>query len=149
MVKLDLKPELEDLIKVISTKNMYSGNKIPDSVMRLFEIEVRESGGGGVIVPYWIAVLQKGRGPRKSTTDHQLYLKIYEWMNKRNMFKSTTEEGKVREAKQLTWYLNKYGNKHFRSKVFIDIWETARKNFIEKVNKKFSDQISKITMSVI
>ena len=36
---IDIKPELQDLINRISNRNMYSGNKIPESIMRQFEIE--------------------------------------------------------------------------------------------------------------
>jgi hypothetical protein len=148
MVGVLLTPELEQFIKVISSKNMYSGNPVPESVMKLFEIEIRED-GGGVLVPYWIPVLQKGRGPRKNTTDHELWKKIYGWMERKNLFRSRTNEGRISEAKSVTWYINKYGNKHFRSKQFIDIYESARKQFIENVNKKFSEQIDKITMEII
>lgn len=65
------------------------------------------------------------------------------------MFKSGTAKGKVNEAKSVTWYLNKYGNKQFRNKVFIDIYESERKKTIEKINQKFSLEIDKITMDVI
>lgn len=148
MLGVLLKPELEAFVKLISTKNMYSGNPIPESVMKLFEIEIREE-GGGVLVPYWIPVLQKGRGPRVNNKDWELWKKIYAWMNRKNLFRSSTNEGKVSEAKSVTWYINKYGNKHFRSKQFIDIYESARKKFIEDVNKMYSEQIDKITMEVI
>lgn len=148
MIGIDLRSELEQMIMEISNRNMYSGNKISSSVMALFDIEITEL-HDGILVPYWLGVLERGRGPRKSTTDSGLYLKIYKWMSRRNMFKSSTEEGKIREAKYLTWYLNKYGNKQFRSKVYIDVYSTVRKQIIEKINKKFSDKISKITMDVI
>jgi hypothetical protein len=145
---MDLKAELEELIRIISEKNTYAGNKIPNSVMRLFEIEIREN-GGGVLVPFWIAVLQKGRGPRKTTKDYELYKIIFRWMESRNLFKSRTVKGKLSEAKSVTWYINKYGNKHFRSGVFVDIYQTARAEFIDKINAKYSTEISKITMEVI
>jgi hypothetical protein len=46
-------------------------------------------------------------------------------------------------------YINKYGNQQFRNKVFVDVYQTVRKETIEKINKKFSDKISKITMEVL
>ena len=144
----DLKPELNNLIEEISKKNMYSGNKIPDSIMKLFEIE--ETGGTiGILVPYWLGVLQRGRGARSSTKSSGLVNKIYKWMQKRNMFKSKTSQGRLNEARGLTWYINKYGNKQFRNKVFVDIYEQERKKTIEQINNKFSASISKITMEVI
>jgi len=148
MIDIDLKPELQELIDNIAKKNMYSGNKISDSIMKMFEIEVRDD-GAGILVPFWISVLQKGRGPRKSTKNYNLWKIIYKWMQRRNMFKSGTAKGKINEAKFVTWYINKYGNKQFRSKTFVDIYETERKKTIEKIDKKFSLIISKITMEVI
>ena len=144
----DLKPELNNLITEIGKKNMYSGNKIPDSIMKLFEIE-ESDGSIGILVPYWLGVLQRGRGPRKSNKSSGLVNKIYSWMQKRNMFKSKTSEGKRNEAKSMTWYINKYGNQQFRNKVFIDIYEQERKKTIEQINNKFSLSISKITMDVL
>ena len=148
MIGIDLKPELQELINNIAKRNMYSGNKISDSIMKLFEIEVRDD-GAGILVPYWISVLQRGRGPRRSTKSSGLVKIIYRWMQKRNMFKSSTAKGKLNEAKYLTWYINKYGNQQFRSKVFVDIYETERKKTIEKIDNKFSLIIGKITMDVI
>ena len=148
MIGIDLKPELQELIDNIARKNMYSGNKISDSIMRLFEIEVRDD-GAGILVPYWISVTQQGRGPRKSTKSSNLWKIIYAWMERHNMFKSGIREGKINEAKNVTWYINKYGNKQFRNKVFVDIYESERKKTIEKIDKKFSLIIGKITMEVI
>jgi len=144
----DLKPELQELIQNISTKNTYSGNKISESIMRQFTIEETDF-NCGILVPFWLAVLQKGRGPRKSNTDHGLWKIIYRWMERKNMFKSGTAKGKINEAKSVTWYINKYGNKHFRSKIFIEIYEAERKKTIEKINQKFSLAISKITMDIL
>ena len=148
MIGIDLKPELQELIDNIAKRNMYSGNKISDSIMKLFEIEVRDT-GAGILVPYWISVLQRGRGPRRSTKSSGLVKIIYRWMQKHNMFRSGTVKGKLNEAKAMTWYINKYGNQQFRSKVFVDIYETERKKTIEKIDNKFSLIIGKITMDVI
>jgi len=148
MIGIDLKPELEEMIKLISQKNMYSGNKIPDSIMKMFEIEITEL-HDGILVPYWLGVLERGRGPRKSNVDTGLYKKIYKWMGKHNLFKSSDATARLREAKSMTWYINKYGNRQFRSKTFIDIYTTVRKQTIEKIDKKFGDKIGKITMEVI
>jgi hypothetical protein len=70
-------------------------------------------------------------------------------MEKRNMFKSGTSKGKVKEAKFVTWYINKHGNQQFRNKTYIDVYTEVRKQTIEKIDKKFGDKISKITMEVL
>jgi hypothetical protein len=144
----DLKPEFEELISAISKRNGYYGNKIPASIMKMFEVVISEN-GGGILVPYWISVLQKGRGPRKSTKDHGLWKILYRWMDKKNMFESASAEGKINEAKRMTWWINKHGNQHFQSGVFVDVFESERKKTIEKINKKFVLAISKITMDII
>lgn len=147
-MKPDLKPELQDLIQRIGTKNMYSGNKIPSSILAMFEIEETEY-NIGILVPYWLGVLERGRGPRKSTKDSGLIKIIYRWMEKRGMFRSGTAKGKLDEARFMTLYINRYGNKQFRNNVFIDIYETERKKTIEAIEKKFSLEIGKITMQVL
>jgi hypothetical protein len=148
MTGIDLKPELEEMVKLIGNRNSYSGNKISESIMKLFEVEITEL-HDGILVPYWLGVLEHGRGPRKSNVDTGLYKKIYAWMESRNMFKSTKPEQRIREAKYLTYYINKWGNKQFRNKTFVDVYTTVRKETIDKIYKKFGDQISKITMNVI
>jgi len=147
-VAKDIKPDLEELINNISQKNMFYGNRIPDSVMKLFVIEER-SDGAGIIVPYWIGVLQRGRGPRRSTKSAGLIKIIYKWMEKNGMFRSATAKGKMNEARFMTLYINKYGNKQFRSKTFVDIYESERKKTIAKIDSKIEKTISKITMDVI
>lgn len=116
--------------------------------MSMFEI-IEDNEHAGILVPYWLSVLERGRGPRKSTKDHGLINKIYAWMQKRNLFRSQTPQGKFNEARSMTWYINKYGNKQFRNKVFIDIYQTERARTIEQINNKFNILIGKITMEVI
>jgi hypothetical protein len=145
---IDLKPELEELIRNIGMRNMYSGNKISDSVMKLFEIE-SDDFHDGILVPFWLSVLERGRGPRRSNTDHGLVKKIYAWMERHNMFRSAMQEGKIREAKFITWYINKYGNKQFRNKTFVDIYTTERAKTIKQIEDKFSLEIGKITMEIL
>lgn len=144
----DLNTEMQGLIDKISRRSMFSGNKIPESIMRMFEIKETDK-SIGILVPWWIPVLQKGRGPRKSTKDTQLYKRIYRWMQKNNKFVSTTEEGKLSEAKSMTWYINKYGNKHFRDGRFVDIYKTAREETLKEIDVKFGHNIDKITMDVL
>jgi hypothetical protein len=127
---------------------MYSGNKVSDSIMRMFTIEETDF-NCGITVPYWLGVLERGRGPRKSNVDTGLWKRIYQWMQKHNMFKSDTAKGKENEAKYVTYYINKYGNKQFRNHVFVDIFTEERRKTIEKINERFSKEIHKITMDVI
>jgi hypothetical protein len=145
MIGIDLRPELEEMINLISQRNSYSGNKISDSIMAMFSVEITEL-HDGILVPYWIGVMERGRGPRRSSNSSDLWKNIYRWMEKRNMFKT---KNRVAEAKRLTWHINKYGNKQFRSKVFVDVYTSVRKDTIAKIEEKFSKQIDKITMDVL
>lgn len=49
---------------------------MPKSVADLIEVEMRQD-GAGVLAPFWVPVLEKGRAPRKNNTDHQLYKKVF------------------------------------------------------------------------
>ena len=144
----DLNTELHQFIENIGKRNMYSGNKIPESIMKQFTI-AEDDYHIGIEVPYWLSVLERGRGPRRSTKDHGLWKKIYNWMERKNMFRSGTEKGKINEAKGLTWYINKHGNEQFRKKVYIDIYNSERRILIEKIDQRFSFFISNITMDIL
>ena len=144
----DIVPELEDLIKRISAKNTFYGNRIPASIMKMFTIEQTDR-SAGILVPYWIPVLEHGRGKRKSNKDSGLVNRIYDWMERRGMFEASTKEGKLREAKAMTWFINKYGTKHFRSQIFIDVYTTERARTISRINAKFVLSLGKITTNVI
>jgi hypothetical protein len=141
-------PELQALKSAIAQKNTYYGNKISPSIMEKFEIEERPD-GAGIIVPYWISILQEGRGPRKSNKSHGLSKIIYNWMRKNNMFEATTTKGKLAEARFITWYINRYGTKQFRKKVFVDIYKTEREKTINRMRAKFSLEIGKITTDIL
>ena len=65
------------------------------------------------------------------------------------MFNSDTEAGRIREAKFITWYINKYGNKQFRSKTFVDIYNTERERTIDEIDRKYGLFIDKITKEAI
>ena len=144
----DLNTELKQFIDNIGKRNMYSGNKIPESIMKQFVI-AEDDYHIGIEAPYWLSVLERGRGPRRSTKDSGLWKKIYNWMQRKNMFRSGTEKGKINEAKGLTWYINKHGNEQFRKKVYIDIYNSERRILIEKIDERFNFFIGKITMDIL
>jgi hypothetical protein len=148
MARPNLKPHLDRFVATIAARTTYSGQPVSASIMKMIEVEIRAN-GGGVTAPYWLGVLERGRGVRKSTTDSGLRYKIYNWMKRRNMFRSKTTEGQMAEAKSLTWYINKYGNQQFRTKTFIDIYTKAREQTIADVNKEYEIAIGKITFDII
>lgn len=121
---------------------------MPKSVAELIEVEIR-SNGAGVLAPFWLPVLEKGRAPRKNNTDSKLYHKIYEWMDKRHMFKSRTSIGKINEAKSLTWFINKYGTKMYRDGKIKDVYTKKTKEVISKIEKEYSDYIGKVTSELL
>lgn len=148
MARMNLKPDLDKFVQTISTRNMYSGQPVSQSVLKMLEVEIRDN-GGGVLAPYWFSVFERGRGVRRSTKDSELWKRIFTWMRRRNMFTSKTTAGQISEAKGLTWYINKYGNQHFRSKVFIDIYHTARKQTIAEIERKYALEINRITQQIL
>ena len=149
-MKPDLNNLMKELIQNISKRNMYRGNKIPDSIMRQFVIEETDK-NIGILVPTWISVLQYGRGPWRGTNigNPKLRVLIYNWMKKHNLFKSKTENGKQGEAFVIARKINKEGNEQFRNHVYVDIYDTERDKTIKKIDEQFSIMISKITMEVI
>ena len=120
---------------------------MPASVAKLIEVEIRDN-GAGVLAPFWLPVLERGRAPRKNSADHKLYTKIYDWMAKRNMFKSKTEKGRINEAKSLTWFINKYGTKMYRDGVFKDVYSRETEKAIEKIDKAIQLEAYKITREI-
>lgn len=146
-MKPDYEPALKNMVEKISRSNTYYG-RISPTLVSMLQIEIREN-GAGLLAPYWWGVTQRGRGVRKSTVDTELYLKIYKWMQKRNMFTSKTAKGKINEAKGLTWYINKFGNKQFRNQVFRDVYDTARDECIKEVNNSIELRLNKMTQEII
>ena len=147
-MKPDLNPEMQSFIDRVSMKNMYSGAKMPDSIMKQWTIEETEY-TIGVLVPFWIAALQYGRGPRKSTKYGGFDKALYKWMQKNNLFRSQTAEGRINESKSMAWYINKYGNQHFRNKTFVDIYKTERERAVKEIDAKMGGYINKITMDIL
>jgi hypothetical protein len=147
MARPDLKPILDNFVTTIGSRNTYGGRPVSASIMKMIEVEIRDN-GAGVTAPFWLGVLERGRGKRVNNVDHGLWKKIYNWMQKRGMFKSRTPEGKVAEAKGLTWYINKYGNQQFRNKAFVDIYSTAREQAIQEIKAQYGLAINKITKDI-
>lgn len=145
---IDISNELQSLINVIAARPTYYGRPVSQSIIKQMQIEIRPN-GAGIIAPFWISVLQYGRGPRKSTTNSELWKRMYGWMEKHNLFRSATERGKINEAKRMTWYINKYGNEHFRSKQFIDVYESAVKQTIANVERKYTEFAFRIASDIL
>jgi len=147
-VKVDLTPELERFRNAVANASTYHGGRVSPSIMKNVTVEIRKD-GGGILAPYWFAVLQQGRGPRRNPTDYGLWKKIYRWMEKRSMFRARTPQGKISEAKGLTWYINKYGNEQFRSKAYVDVYESSRNRCIEEVRLKYGALEHVITNQIL
>lgn len=150
MKGIDLKPELEEMVKLISQRNSYSGNKISDSIMKMFEVEITEL-HDGILVPYWLGVLERGRGPWRGQNvgNPLLRVRIYNWIIKHNLFSDKNDKEKKGLAFVIARKINKEGNKQFRTHTFVDVYTSVRKQTIEKINKKFSDKISQITYDIL
>lgn len=144
----DITPELQALIDAIGKRSTYGRRPVSPRIMRQIVIETRQD-GAGVLAPFWLGVLQYGRGPRKGKKSSDLWKSIYTWMAKNGMFKSTTAKGKINEAKGVTWYINKYGNQQFRSKAYIDIYDTERKKCIADVFKKYDRLSTQVTRQIL
>jgi len=147
---VDLKPELDEMIRLIANRNSYSGNKISDSIMKMFTVEITDM-HDGILVPYWLGVLERGRGPWRGSNvgNPLLRVRIYNWIIKHNLFSDKNDKEKNGLAFVIARKINKEGNKQFRTHTFVDVYTSVRKETIEKINKKFSDKIGQITMEVL
>jgi hypothetical protein len=148
MARPHLKPVLQKLIDEISHKHTYGGRVLSPSIVKLLVVEERED-GAGVLAPAWLSVVERGRGKRKSDQDSGLVKRIYAWMQRHNMFKSRTPKGKKSEARFITWYINKYGNKQFREKAFIDVYTRARAQCVDGVMKEYELAIGEVTKDIL
>jgi hypothetical protein len=118
--------------------------------MAMFTIEITEL-HDGILVPYWLGVLERGRGPWRGRNigNPLLRVRIYNWIIKHNLFSDKTDRERKGLAFVIARKINKLGNEQFRKGVFVDVYNTVRKDTIKKIEEKFSKQISKITMDVI
>jgi hypothetical protein len=150
MQGVDLKPELNEMIRLIGQRNSYSGNKISESIMKMFSVEITEL-HDGILVPYWLGVLERGRGPWRGSNigNPLLRVRIYNWIIKHNLFSDKNDKEKKGLAFVIARKINKEGNKQFRRHTFVDVYTTVRAQTIEKINKKFSDKINQITYDVL
>jgi hypothetical protein len=150
MIGIDLKPELDEMVRLIGQRPAYRGRKLSDSLAKLMVVEITDL-HDGVLVPYWFGVIEKGRGPwlGKNIGNPLLKVRIYNWMKKHNLFKSKTESGRKGEAFVIARKINKEGNEQFRKGVYVDVYNTVRAETIKKIDKKFGFAINKITMEVI
>ena len=92
--------------------------------------------------PVYIFTTETGRGPRKSSKPFYFLANLYEYMQKRNMFHSKTEDGKISEARGLRWYINKYGTELYKKGGRKDIFSNVlTESEINKMVKAVSDNI--------
>jgi hypothetical protein len=156
---VDIKKRCQQLVDDMFNKGKtFSGKPLSKSIKALIAVE-GDKNNGRVIVPYWFSVVQNGRGPRKATqtqwTTFQgvqmsaFQLAIYNWMEKYSRFESATPKGKINEAKGVAWYINKYGDKHFRAGAYIDIYDTLIKQLVKDIEKEISSVALTITSQYV
>ena len=154
MDTLNVRDELEKLVAVIFREGKtIHGRKIAGLSLTIVEGDERS---GKILVPYWLPVFQYGRGKAKSGSsarDSRGLTKfgaaIYDWMAKYGLFRSTTEKGKINDAKSLAWYINKYGNLHHRRGTYIDIYDKLTQETIDKLTKEVGDYMLNFTSELI
>lgn len=140
-----IQAEVEQFVNRIKAK---LPNSLADLVIATYDNSLA-SRKATVMVPYWFPIVEHGRGPRKSGVGSDLWVKIYRWMEARNMFKSTTNKGKINEALSLTWYINKYGTKQFREHIYKDIYTSETRALQVAVRAKALAIVKKITSDLV
>lgn len=140
-----IQAEVEQFVNRIKAK---LPNSLADLVIATYD-NSQASRKATVMVPYWFPIVEHGRGPRKSGVSSDLWVKIYRWMEARNMFKSTTSKGKINEAQSLTWYINKYGTKQFRERIYKDIYTSETRALQVAVRANALATVKKITSDLV
>jgi hypothetical protein len=156
MATLNVRNELEALVaKMAANGRTVNGTSLDGIIKRISAVEGDEL-KGRIIVPAWFSTFEHGRGKAtkgsKEVNAQGLTVfgaAIYIWMQKKGLFRSRTEKGKINEARGLAWYINKHGNKHFRERVYIDIYTTFVKEITKSITEKVKFEAIKITSELV
>lgn len=89
----------------------------------------------------YVGTLERGRGPAKrgGIGNSDFLDNLKQWIQARGLDYGDSPEGLERLAKFLKWYINKNGNKLFRSGQHEDILTTPINEFIDRVFKRVSE----------
>ena len=149
---------LNDLVNDMFAKGKSYHGKPLTSLRPLVEVQ-GNSGSGRVLVPFWWSTLQHGRGKRETTKTEWRNFKgykmstmqraIYRWMQKNGRFTAQSDAGRINEAKSVTWYINKHGNKHFQERRYIDIYDTLVNETVNDMTAKVGQQAVKIASELV
>lgn len=70
---------------------------------------VMDSRGGKLMASPYIASVEYGRGPRKTTQDQGMIFEIQSWLAAKGM------DASLHNARSVTWMINKYGTRQYQS----------------------------------
>jgi hypothetical protein len=157
MATLNVSERMKQLVdEIFAQGKTIHGRPIAGKELVVVEGDQRS---GKILVPYWFSIWEHGRGKRtRSDTTWESFngaqmskmqIAIYKWMEKHSLFESRTEKGKINEAKGLTWYINKYGNKHKRNGTYLDIYTSLTTKLVNDITKDVADYALKITSDLI
>lgn len=91
----------------------------------------------------YVSVLERGRPPRKSSTESQTFKdNLKQWIQARGLDYRGTQEGLERLAKFLRWHINKNGTKLFRSRNRLDIYTTPISRFEERLTNRLAAEFT-------
>jgi len=135
-----LNEEFASLEYEIKQRHIQAGQNVTGHTLSLYSYTVNGFHGYLEGAAY-VGTLERGRGPAKggnsNNTDFLDNLK--QWIVSRGLDYGDSPEGLERLAKFLKWYINKNGNKLFRSGQTEDIFSTPINDFIERVSTRLSD----------
>lgn len=130
-----LKKELTKLKQQIVANLKRQGTDISPKTEAKINIVVTTF-SGAIYVPFWFPVFEKGRGPRKSTQNYELWKIIKAWGIKKGIIQAGP--GADAKAKSLTWWINKHGTKLYRTKGYRDIYNTLIIDFASDIMQQLS-----------
>jgi len=135
-----LNDEFAKLEKDIKQRHIQAGQNVTGKTLSSYSYTVNGFHGYLEGAAY-VGTLERGRGPAKKVGNNKTEFldNLKQWIEARGLDYGGSPEGLERLAKFLKWYINKNGNKLFRSGKHEDIFTTPMNDFIERVYKRISD----------
>lgn len=140
-----LREELERLKSDIGDALRRNDKVVTGKTLRSLSVEVNGKNGALWGADY-IQNVKRGRRPRQSTEESDFLQNLKQWIVARHIPVKDNKD-LDRLARFFRWYINKYGSKAWREGKEYDIYDTAIREFEERLEKRiiaiYENQITK------
>lgn len=140
-----LQTEGDNLVKEIQRDMASTGTNATGKTSESLNYEVKEEGGRitlSILGRPYTALIEPGRGPRKSSQSSNLASNILEWMQAKGVGQDLTAKQQINLARFLTLRINQRGTKLYQKGGRTDIYTEPFNNMVEKLNQEVVDTIA-------